>query len=106
MELKEYLQEKLGVSSEEAEKIADCVKEYHHTYGHHHDHRPKNNKPDENVNPPFHLVVESEEQVRADGFDLDKVHCNGCGRQCALSNPNCGRGKMASQLIRNLIQEA
>lgn len=102
MELKEYLQRQLNITSEEADKIVQCVKEYHHTYGTHGHHGPKQ-KDNEEKNSPFNLIVESEESVVANNYDLDKIHCNGCGRQCALSDPNCGRGRMTAQLIKNLV---
>ena len=96
MTLAEYLVTKMEISAEDAEKVEQLVREYHHTYGHH-GHKEK--KPVREDAAFVDLIVESEEQAEAVNYDLSKLHCNGCGRNCALSDPNCGRGRMAVQRL-------
>lgn len=95
MKLEDYLKEKLNVSAEEAKRIAEAFMEYKKTYGHahHHEHGRGENK------DIFQVISETKEECVANNYDLDKIHCNGCPNNCALSNPKCGRGKMIKENV-------
>ena len=45
------------------------------------------------------LNITDKEAKVDNNYDLDKIHCNGCPNNCALSNTRCGRGKMLKEEI-------
>ena len=103
MGLKEYLEEELEITNEEAEKIEHALKKYKEKYGHHHHHEKKVREGHDEKKDIFSMIIENKEQCEENNYDLSKIHCNGCPHQCSLDHPNCGRGAMLQNEFKTFV---
>lgn len=85
MSLEEYLQEKLNISLEKSKEIVEVFHEYKKEYGHH----------------SHHMEGKTTNNHSFETYNLDNPHCNGCTRNCVLSNPNCDIGKRLQEEVLN-----
>ena len=67
-------------------------KEYKKQYGHGHHHEGAGH----------HSHFEKGETKDYGEYDFDKVNCDGCHNNCALSEPKCGRGiAMRGEILKS-----
>ena len=84
----EYLMQEFGISEEKAKEVSEKMKELAH---HRHHDREHDGVGSEEKAEDF--ILEGTEKIQTVRAMIADLHCNGCGKNCSLMSPGCGRGR-------------